>query len=153
MQILPGLIYNQQGRWMASGCTDLGFPTNSPKEQRHLPQTLFWNSFNAALSYQMTWRWRAACDSGYSNNKSDPYSEITRKRDHSMHSSPSTPSPREPLLTDLSVVFNNKICEVLFCDLTEDLFVSSVINKLLAFHNFFPWTKEEKHWRAVASTM
>lgn len=48
------------------------------------------------------------------------------------------PAPRLPgsLLTDLNVVFNNKICEVLFYDLTEDLFVGTVINKLLAFRNF-----------------
>lgn len=46
-------------------------------------------------------------------------------------------------LTDLSVVFNNKIGEVPFYDLIEDMFVGNVINKLLAFHNFSLGQKEK----------
>lgn len=49
---------------------------------------------------------------------------------------PQLPFSRDPLLTDLSVVFNNKICEVLFYELIEDMFVGTVIDKLLAVHDF-----------------
>lgn len=48
---------------------------------------------------------------------------------------PQLPSSWDPLLTDLSVVFNDKICELFFYEFIEDLFVDIVINKLLAVHN------------------
>ena len=61
-----------------------------------------------------------------------------------MHTAaPPTLLPGTLWLTNLSVVFNNKICEVLFYDLIDDLFVGNVINKLLAFHNFSLGQKEE----------
>lgn len=97
-------------------------------------------TYNAALSYQMTWsfwRQKAACDSGCEVHKSDPYSETKRKTDHPTTQLSQLPfSCGEILLTDLSVVFNNKTCEVLFYDLVEDMFVGTVINKFLAVHNF-----------------
>ena len=113
-------------------------------------------TYNAALSYQTTWNfWRqkAACDSGCAVHKSDPYSEMKRKTSHPTHTAiPPTLLLEEILLTDLSVVFNNKTCEVLFYDLVEDMFVGTVINKLLAVHNFsLEQKKKKKHWRAVVS--
>lgn len=41
-----------------------------------------------------------------------------------------------PLLTDLGIIFNDQICNLLLNDLIEVKFVGIVINKLLAFHNF-----------------
>lgn len=116
-QILPGLIYNQKGRKTASGSAGLG--VISKETQRAMA-----TSTNLVLEFL-----RCQLIMLHYHTK-----RLGAFGDEEQHVIQDVQFINQVLT--LRAVFNNKPCELLFHDLTEDISVGIIINKLLAVHDF-----------------